>query len=297
MHRFDSTRLQKVRRTHCYRVAMLPPTPLPDEVKHAVASFLSTADRLLPGAVTDLAVTGSVALGAYRPGASDIDLTVVLDDRWRGRRDLIARLRILHLSQVPRILGRLVRSLGVSATCNASYIWNSETSLPVSRIHPVASHAGELFEARRAFDVNPVEWHELVTGGITVRGREVADWNLDPEAALMAPWVRKNLGDYWAPLAEKTTSGRRPIRASRVEWGLLGPARMHATLTTGEVISKDSAGKYALEKFPQHAPILRVALAHLRREEPPTELEREQWRGLTVTAMREIIADALTSTL
>jgi hypothetical protein len=271
---------------------MLPPTPPPAEVDHAVTCFLSAADRLLPGAVTDLAVTGSVALGAYRPGASDIDLTVVLDDRWRGRRSLVTRLRLLHLSQIPRILGRLARGMGVSATCNASYIWNSETSLPVSRIRPVASHAGELFEARKAFDVNPVEWRELVTGGIAVRGRAVADWKLDPEPALMAPWVRKNLGDYWVPLAEKTAGGKGQLRASRVEWCLLGPARMHATLTIGEVISKDAAGGYALEKFPKHAPILRVALAHLRRTELPAEPAREQYRDLTVTAMREIIADA-----
>ena len=77
-----------------------------------------------------------------------------------------------------------------------------------------------------------------------------------------------------------------------MEWCLLGPARMHATLSTGDIISKDAAGDYALDAFPQHAPILHVALAHLRQQDIPTDPPREQWREMTVVAMREIIADA-----
>ncbi|NTS21719.1 DUF4111 domain-containing protein, partial [Bacteroides fragilis] len=46
------------------------------------------------------------------------------------------------------------------------------------------------------------------------------------------------------------------LGAGRVQWRLLGPARMHATLTTGEVISKQEAGARALGLFPHHAPIL-----------------------------------------
>ncbi|HIW90514.1 MAG TPA: DUF4111 domain-containing protein [Candidatus Corynebacterium avicola] len=271
---------------------MPPNAPLPASIDRAVTSYLAAADRLLPGAGTDLAVAGSTALGAYRDGASDIDLVAVLDDQWRGRRDLIPRLRLLHLSQGPRILGRLVRGLGVSATCNVSFVWNSELRLPVSQLRPVASHVGELFQPQGSFDVNPVVWHELVNGGITVRGRDVAEWGLDPEPDRLKPWVRKNLQFYWTSLADKAEHGRLPFRASRVEWCLLGPARMHATLSTGDIISKDAAGDYALDAFPQHAPILHVALAHLRQQDIPTDPPREQWREMTVVAMREIIADA-----
>lgn len=224
-------------------------TPPPDSIDRAVTSYLAASDRLLPGAITDLAVTGSTALGAYRDGASDIDLVAVLGDKWRERRDLLLRLRLLHLAQGPRILGRLVRGLGLSATCNVSFIWASELTLPVSQIRPVASHVGELFQPQRAFDVNPVVWQELVTGGIAVRGRDVAEWGLDPEPDRLKPWVRKNLQFYWTSLADKSEHGRLPFRASRVEWCLLGPARMHATLSTGDIISKDAAGEYALDAF------------------------------------------------
>ncbi|WEL92493.1 nucleotidyltransferase domain-containing protein, partial [Tsukamurella tyrosinosolvens] len=64
------------------------------EIDDAVRRYLAAADRLLPGAVTAAALGGSVALGAYRPGASDIDMVAALDDAWRGRPDLVRRLRL-----------------------------------------------------------------------------------------------------------------------------------------------------------------------------------------------------------
>lgn len=196
------------------------------------------------------------------------------------------------MSQLPRLLGRVARGRGVTACCNAVFVWESEISRPVTRIEPVAAHNGEIFDARGAFDVNPVIWHQLSRGGFPVRGGNIAGWNLDPEAARLQDWTRQNLHDYWEPLARHLAGGDRPLRARHVEWRLLGPARMHATLATGEVISKDEAGRRALESFPEHAPILRIALARLRRTAIPSAPPRAEWRSRTIAAMRSIMAKA-----
>ena len=46
---------------------------------------------------------------------------------------------------------------------------------------------------------------------------------------------------------------------------MLGPARMHHTIVTGEVISKAQAGEYALRTFDaEWHPIIHEALAHHR---------------------------------
>lgn len=262
---------------------------LPEEVRRASRSYLATADRLLPGAVTSLAVGGSVALGAYRPTASDIDLIAVIDDVWRDHFGLIARLRALHLSQFPRLLGRAVRGMGFSACCNTSFVWASEISQPVTRIKPIASHVGETFNAKGAFDVNPVIWHELLHGGVALRGIDVSRWGLDIEPDQLKVWTLKNLLGYWKPLMIRTEKGRGLFSSGKVEWQILGPARMHATLETGEVISKQEAGQRALELFPEHAPILRVALAHLLGTEGLGDAPRSEWPRLTVACMREII--------
>ncbi len=265
---------------------------LPHEVRRATGPYLASADRLLPGAITGVAVAGSVALGAYRPKASDIDLIATVDDDWRGHSGLIPRLRALHLSQFPRLLGRAIRGMGVSACCNTSFVWDSEITRPVTQIEPIASHVGEIFDPRGAFDVNPVIWHELQHGGIALRGEDVSTWGLDPEPDKLRAWTLNNLLGYWKPLMRRTERGRGALGAGRVQWRLLGPARMHATLTTGEVISKQEAGARALGLFPHHAPILGVALAHLGGENAPSAPPKSEWRRLTVACMRDIISES-----
>lgn len=265
---------------------------LPEEAARAVESYLRIADRLLPGAVTACAVGGSIALDAYRPGRSDIDVIAVLSDEWRVHRSLMARLRLLHLAQVPRLTVRAARGMGFSACCNTVFVWQSEITRAVTEIHPVASHVGEVFVSQGAFDVNPVIWKELVDGGISVRGGPVSDWNLDSEPGELRNWVARNIREYWAPLAESARRGRRTLSAGAVEWCLLGPARMHHTLLTGEIISKEDAGRHALEAFPDHSAIVQVALARLRGDPLPTTPPRDQWRALTASAMRSIIADS-----
>jgi hypothetical protein len=283
---------------------MPQPLPaLPDDAARAVRSYLRTADRILPGGIIACAVTGSIALGAYRPGHSDIDLVAVVADEWRTRPDLIRRLRLLHLSQIPRLTLRAAQGRGVSACCNTVFIPESEVTLPVTQIRPIASHTGEIFDPTGAFDVNPVIWKELADGGITVRGRPIADWDIDPEPEALRPWIATNLREYWAPLAKQLrTPPRRTVpglirrlvtsrpTAGTVAWCVLGPARMHHSLMTGEIIGKEEAGRRAMDTFPQHSPITEVALAKIRGARIPSAPSRTQWRGLTASAMEDIIA-------
>ncbi|WP_152348985.1 hypothetical protein [Brevibacterium sp. CFH 10365] len=289
---------------------MPPPLPpaLPAETDRAVRSYLRAADRILPGGIIACAVTGSIALGAFRPGRSDIDLVAVIADEWRTRPDLIRRLRLLHLTQVPRLTLGAARGRGVSACCNTVFIPESEVSRPVTEIRPIASHTGEIFDVGDAFDVNPVIWQELEDGGVTVRGHPVADWGLDPEPAELAPWIRTNLREYWMPLAaqlrdrprrtprallRRLLTSPRGLTADAVSWCVLGPARMHHTLATGEIIGKERAGIHMLETFPQHAPITEVALAKVRGERIPSPPPRHERRALTASAMDDILAAAL----
>lgn len=289
-------------------MSSMPRAELPAEVSVAVRAYFRAADRIVPGGIIACAVTGSITLGAFRPERSDIDLVAVIADEWRKRPDLIRRLRALHLSQLPRLTARAASGKGASSCCNTAFIWESEVSLPVTGITPVASHTGELFEAGSAFDVNPAVWKELIDGGITVRGRPIAYWELDPEPDQLAPWIRANLREYWSPLAaqlrdrpqrsvralaRRILTSPRGLSAGTVEWCVLGPARMHHTLVTGEIISKEQAGRRALDTFPQHSPITEVALAKIRGARIPSAPPRRQWRELTASAIEDIIAEAL----
>jgi hypothetical protein len=171
---------------------------LPPDVARAVGRYLALVDRLLPGTVTGFYVVGSTALGAYRPGRSDIDFVAVVDG------DLgpvaVRRLRLQHAGTVlaaGTAVVRTRRSL-LSGMCNGVYVRRPDLTRPVSEIVPVAHHTGVSFGTGPAgSDVSPVAWKVLADRGIAVRGVDPASLGLDPQPEQLRAWNLGNLDGYW----------------------------------------------------------------------------------------------------
>lgn len=237
----------------------------------AARRYLRLADRLLPGRIVGFYLVGSVALGEFRPGHSDVDFVAVVDGPFDERE--LTRLRVLHLAAGVANSGPMLRSgRRGPGTCNGTFVRADDLTRPVTTIEPLASHTGTTFSVGRVFDVNPVQWAILAGRGVAVRGPEPATLGLDPEPDRLRRWNLDNLAAYWVPWAE--SARRRPgVRfrlASRraTSWGVLGAPRLHHTIATGEVIGKDAAGEYALATFDERwHPLIAEALA-FRRDEP-----------------------------
>ena len=149
-----------------------------------------------------------------------------------------------------------------------------------------------MFHPGTAFDVNPVVWRELLDGGVPIRGPAPAGWGLDPEPDRLAAWNLANLRGYWTTVERRQARRRRPFPARSLEWCVLGPPRLHATIADGRVLSKEAAGRYALARFPQHRPIIEAALARLHGLPLPQDPPRSRWRRLVVAFMRTVREDA-----
>lgn len=279
---------------------------LPPPVEAAVGRYLALADRLLPQRVVGLHVVGSTALGAYREARSDIDVVVVLDRRLDGAE--LRRLRALIVgsgvrSAVPQLLRGRISLPGV---VNGTFVVTDDLTKPVTQIAPVASHAGHSISIGRAFDVNPVVWKTFADRGITVRGDDASTLGLDPEPEHLVAWNRTNLVAYWKPWAEAALAGQSRNGGGGVRvaltprwlaaWGAMGPARLHRTIATGEVISKEAAALYARDTFgSEHHPVIDEALAYWREEPSPDPSEFPTRRDLvrrTGALALEVIADA-----
>ena len=189
----------------------------------AVGRYLGHVDKRLPGRLVGLYVVGSTALGAYRPGRSDIDVVGVTDGRFDP--DDLRRLRLVHLGAGA---GAAARALAWAwpmfpGTVNAVFVAAEDLPRPVTTIVPVASHVGHEFHAGEGFDVNPVMWKVLVDRGVAVRGPEPGDLGLDPEPEALRAWNLANLDRYWAGYAARGPGGRRrrpcPPAAGRVPLG------------------------------------------------------------------------------
>lgn len=252
---------------------------LPPEVRRIVHHYLGVADRLLPGRIVGFYVVGSTALGAYLPGRSDVDFVAVTDGELSA--GALRRLRLVHLITGARAGIRAVSRgrVELPGTCNGVFVDTRDLGRPVTEITPLASHTGARFVAGRGFDVNPVGWHVLAHHGIAVRGPEPSTLGLhtdtDTDTAVLRSWTLGNLDSYWAPWAQRILHARPHQLRLRwrwlTAWGVLGVARMHHTIATGNVIAKETAGAYALSTFPDRwHPLIDEALAYRRRQPPRT---------------------------
>jgi len=239
--------------------------------EHAGRTFLTDADRLLPGRIDAFYLVGSSALGAFRSGRSDVDFVAVLDQDLTTAE--LRRLRLLHGMSATRTALRAARGghSPLSGTCNGVFVRRADTDRPVTEIRAVASQTGELFAVGKGFDVNPVTWKVLLDHGVALRGPSPATLGLDPQTHLLRSWNMENLNTYWHRWATgilgrpSTTFWMRPRWSTA--WGVLGAPRLHHTIATGEVVSKEAAGEYALDTFDRRwQPIIQLGLAWWRQD-------------------------------
>jgi hypothetical protein len=219
-------------------------TALPPLVDDVVGHYLRSIDENAPGVVEAVYLTGSVALGDFRP-SSDIDFLAVTTD---------------PLDEPARsALRRVHRS--VSAYRRRPFFDGAYVTWKDLRANPSAAALGaEIHEARWSDAVagsrQPVSWHELAWHGVSVRGpdrREIEVWT---EPATLISWTRANMASYWRSWharARRLTSmpGVATLVAWGPAWGVLGVARQRYTIATGRIASKYDAGLYARETFPQ----------------------------------------------
>jgi hypothetical protein len=103
---------------------------------------------------------------------------------------------------------------------------------------------------------NPVTWHTLANHGVVRRGPTLRTVAIFADPADLAAWTLDNLNGYWRRWRERSTrpfskAGLAALGSWSPAWGVLGVSRLHYTLATGGIISKEGAGMYALDAFPE----------------------------------------------
>lgn len=232
--------------------------------EESTARYLAAVDQVLPGFVDMLFLTGSVALGAFQPGVSDID-TVIVTSRSPGPADL-AELAAVHatLPERPHFDG--------------IYLDRQQfTQQPVDR--PVVPHVvnGQFRTDQPCGDLNPVLWLTLSRYGRSVRGPAVAELGLTVDVDELRQQTLDNLKRYWAREIRQALHGvpddvaadATTVDAEAIVWRVLGPARLHYTLAHGDVITKAGAAAYLAEHFPAYASLADRAV-RWRQGEPIT---------------------------
>jgi hypothetical protein len=231
---------------------MAPARQLPADVVEATSRHLDAADASLPGLIRALYVTGSVALGDYQAGRSDIDF-LAFTSRPFSPAD-VAGLRLMHAG------------LTGTAHYDGCYVpWDDLPEIPMDE-RPAPHIVDGNFGHDACHELTPSTWTEFSRYAIAVRGPAARDLGISIPTARLREWNLGNLNSYWAT---SVATGRRRledrdqsdvVKPSAVAWTTLGAARLHYTLATGDVTSKSGAGRYAAGLFPEFADLIEAAL-------------------------------------
>jgi hypothetical protein len=233
------------------------------DTTRACSAYLQSADRHAPGLVEGLYLHGSVALGDYRSGVSDIDFVAVT-----GHTPDIDVVRAVHAD--------LRRRLGRKPFFDGLYIgWDDLCHDPTHVPAGPSVHEWRVEAASRS-ERSLVTWHVLAQGGVAVRGPATADLDVYTDWPALADATRRNLVEYWTPWTQRRARGVVGLSGWATTWGVLGVARLRHTLDAGRITSKTDAADYALGAYNQRwHPIVREAL-RIRVGGPP--VYRSPWR-------------------
>jgi hypothetical protein len=180
---------------------------------HILTQVSQNAKRFPPTAA--LYLVGSLALGDYRPGQSDIDFVAVTGSP--SDPSELRQLELLH-----RDLQRLVPN----PSLDGIYVtWQQLQAAPQGLSVP--RWLDGRFAPSHSFAATPVTWSTLHRHPLPIRGPATPAVQHDED--LLRAWCRENLQGYWAAWvhASRTRFKGQLFSLSRraTTWGVLGVTR------------------------------------------------------------------------
>jgi hypothetical protein len=254
--------------------------PVPDEVRAACETWLAAIDLRAPALVNGLYLRGGLGFGEYVHGKSDVDFVAVL-----SRRPLTA-----DLDDLTTALGAVgARHPGL--TFDGAHVLASDLARSPEECPDVpVAYAGVLERAARR-EIQVVAWHELAHHGLTVFGPPLSTLDIWTDDAALRAYTIHNLDTYWRATADGVAA--EPVEAGAdwvCEWCVLGVARLHHLLVTGEQTTKSGAGRWGLGFYePRFHRVLHEALR--LREGGLPEYTDPTKRGIDVAAFTAYVVD------
>ncbi|MFP3986097.1 nucleotidyltransferase domain-containing protein [Streptomyces sp. E11-3] len=219
------------------------------ETDQVLKRFVSEVQLALPTVVAVWA-HGSLALGDFQPGRSDLDLIAVVESPVDGAQ----RDRLVGMHQ------RLLDEEPAAAKLHCSYMARAALSA-VETDHFTWAH-----RMTRERPVTPVTRRELLDGGLTLHGPPPTELLPPLAGGQLEEFVRRDLAEFWLPA---TGNPRLWLQDVWVDLGLLVLARATVTLRDGRLITK---GEALMELRELGAPADVVRDIHARRYADPEPL-------------------------
>lgn len=251
---------------------------LPDEVASVCATFL---EAVPDGLVTGLYLRGGVGFGEWVPGRSDVDFVATLaHPPGRAEEDALRRAH------------DVVRTSHPGVPFDGPHVLVDDLRADPRGCPDVPCVLHHLFEEEQQVHDAVVCWHELARHGVTVAGVPHQELGIWTSQEALVDFTRRNLDTYWRHNAEALTAMPQEGEAEDAcEWCVLGVARLHHLLVTGEMTTKSGAGRWGLTHYPERFHrVLREAL-RIRSGGGAEYLDDDGARGRDTAAFTTYVVD------
>lgn len=189
---------------------------------------------------------GSIALGDYIEGSSDIDFVAVFKGPPSD-------------SDVQAIIEahKEVENENPRMDIMGAYLLEYDLGKPQSEISTLLTYYNKQIHTNRTgADINPITWWILKKQGIKVFGSDLS-FNYDIDIDYTVKYVIGNLNTYWlnwiSRLENQLQSDQEILLEQLdevVEWCTLGMLRQLYTVKEHDIKSKISAGHYGIQSLP-----------------------------------------------
>jgi hypothetical protein len=223
---------------------------LPQMVEKTM-NILCRSLKLNTSVVESVYLYGSVALGNFIEGSSDIDFLAIL-------RHPPSKEDILAISSAHEKVEADIPSTDIMG----AYVLVNELGKPPHEMSSLLTYYNkQLYDDGTGADINPITWWILKNHGIRVYGSELS-FNFHLEANSLVKYVMENLNTYWVgwivrlenQLTLNNDSNHESVTKQldeAVEWCALGMLRQLYTVKECDIKSKIDAGFYGIQIIPQ----------------------------------------------
>ncbi|WP_066306859.1 aminoglycoside adenylyltransferase domain-containing protein [Bacillus sp. FJAT-29814] len=215
---------------------------VPAMVNEVLDTYFSLIDSRCPNLLESYYIYGSVSMGAFDSGSSDIDFFAVVK-RSLTEKDVDV-LKLIHSEVQGKFLrlfldGMYVAAGDLSGNADAVGLYFNEGKL----------------QGYKPFIKDHIDAFQIIKYGIVMKG-DPGKYGLTVDWDLLLENMLTNLNTYWVgwkKRCEKVGSldylGML-FSLESIEWGVLGVTRIYYTLREKDITSKVGAGEYALHTLP-----------------------------------------------
>jgi hypothetical protein len=229
-------------------------TKIPEPVHLLLHEYLTLMEQALPGFVAGFYIHGSVALGAFEPGFSDIDFITVASRRCTP--EDIAHLTKIHRALEDKYPGCLL---------SGSYLQWSDLGQFEETIEPAPYYHDGVLHASGYNDVNAVTWWLLKHRGLAMAGPDPKALDFTVDWPQLIVKMRRNLNTYWVMFTRDPARIVWLFSNYGIQWTVLGVLRQFYTFREQTIVSKGEAGAYALDHLPARWHRLVQEALHIRK--------------------------------